>query len=126
MQNFLLMAHLSALAALGFALFLALRVLKYDEGTARMKEIAGAVREGAMAYLRRQYKVSGIFFAVVFVLLLVLVFFKYTVIFVPFAFLTGAFFSAFAGFCGMTMATSSGARTANACRRSLSAGFGRG
>ena len=44
-------------------------------------------------------------------------------IFVPFAFLTGAFFSAFAGFCGMTMATSSGARTANACRRSLNAGL---
>lgn len=123
MQNFLLMVPLSALAALGFALFLALRVLKYDEGTARMREIAGAVREGAMAYLRRQYKVSGIFFAIVFVLLLVLVFFEYTVIFVPFAFLTGAFFSAFAGFCGMTMATASGARTANACRRSLNAGL---
>ena len=44
------------------------------KGTARMKEIAGAVREGAMAYLQRQYKVSGIFFAIVFVLLLVLVF----------------------------------------------------
>ena len=123
MQNFLLMAPLSALAALGFALFLALRVLKYDEGTARMKEIAGAVREGAMAYLQRQYKVSGIFFAIVFVLLLVLAFFEYTVIFVPFAFLTGAFFSAFAGFCGMTMATASGARTANACRTSLNAGL---
>ena len=123
MQNFLLIVPLSALAALGFALFLALRVLKEDEGTARMIEIAGAVREGAMAYLRRQYKVSGIFFAIVFFLLLVLVFFEYTVIFVPFAFLTGAFFSAFAGFCGMTMATSSGARTANACRRSLNAGL---
>lgn len=123
MQNFLLMVPLSALAALGFALFLALRVLKYDEGTARMKEIAGAVREGARAYLQRQYKVSGIFFAIVFVLLLVLVFLEYTVIFVPFAFLTGAFFSAFAGFCGMTMATASGARTANACRISLNAGL---
>src|SRR3989338_5837713 len=116
MQNFLLMVPLSALAALGFALLLALRVLKQDEGSARMKEIAGAVREGAAAYLQRQYRVSGIFFAIVFILLLVLAFFDYTVIFVPFAFLTGAFFSAFAGFCGMTMATASGARTAQACR----------
>lgn len=123
MQNFLLMAPLSALAALGFALLLALRILKQDEGSARMKEIAGAVREGAAAYLQRQYKVSGIFFAVIFVLLLVLAFFGYTVVFVPFAFLTGAFFSAFAGFCGMTMATSSGARTAQACRLSLNAGL---
>ena len=123
MQNFLLMVPLSAVTALGFALFLALRVLKYDEGTARMKEIANAVREGAVAYLQRQYRVSGIFFAIVFVLLLVLAFFEYTVIFVPFAFLTGAFFSAFAGFCGMTMATASGARTANACRTSLNAGL---
>ena len=123
MQNFLLMVPLSALAALGFALLLALRVLKQDEGSARMKEIAGAVREGAAAYLQRQYRVSGIFFAIVFILLLVLAFFDYTVIFVPFAFLTGAFFSAFAGFCGMTMATASGARTAQACRSSLNAGL---
>ncbi len=123
LQNFLLMVPLSAVAALGFALFLALRILKQDEGSARMKEIAGAVREGAVAYLQRQYRVSGIFFAIIFILLLVLAFFDYTVIFVPFAFLTGAFFSAFAGFCGMTMATSSGARTANACRLSLNAGL---
>ena len=117
------MVPFSALAALGFALFLALLVLKQDEGTARMKEIAGAVREGAVAYLQRQYRVSGIFFAVIFLLLLALSFLKYMVIFVPFAFLTGAFFSAFAGFCGMTMATFSGARTANACRTSLNAGL---
>src|SRR3989344_4781626 len=123
MQNFLLMAPLSALAALGFALLLALRILKQDEGTVRMREIAGAVREGAVVYLERQYKVSGIFFAVIFLLLLVLSFLDYMVIFVPFAFLTGAFFSAFAGFCGMMMATSASARTANACRSSLNAGL---
>ncbi len=123
MENFLLMVPASALCALGLALVLALRILKQDEGTARMQEIAAAVREGAVAYLQRQYQVSGIFFAGVFLLLLVLSFLNYMVIFVPFAFLTGAFFSAFAGFCGMTMATSAGARTANACRRSLNAGL---
>ncbi len=122
-QSFLLLAPFSALAALVFALFLALWILKQDEGTERMKEIAGAVREGAVAYLQRQYRVSGIFFAGVFLLLLVLSFLNYMVIFVPFAFLTGAFFSAFAGFCGMTMATASGARAANACRSSLNAGL---
>lgn len=123
MSNFLVFVLLCALTALGFALFLAFRILKNDEGTDRMKEIAAAVREGAGAYLQRQYKVSSIFFAAVFLILLFLALRGYTVIFVPFAFLTGGLFSAFAGYCGMTMATSSSARAANACRFSLNAGL---
>jgi len=123
MSNILLFVFICAVGALGFAIFLALSILKHDEGNDSMKEIASAVREGASAYLQRQYKVSSIFFAVIFLILLVLALNKYLVIFVPFAFLTGGFFSALAGFCGMNIATFSSARTAQACRTSLNAGL---
>ncbi|MBI5149762.1 MAG: sodium-translocating pyrophosphatase [Candidatus Omnitrophica bacterium] len=123
MLNFFILVPAVSIAALAFALSLALRVLRHEEGTARMQEIAAAVREGAGAYIRRQYKVSSVFFAVIFLLLLFLSFRNYMVIFVPFAFLTGGFFSGFAGFCGMKMATFASARTANACRSSLNAGL---
>jgi len=112
-----------SLIALGFSLFLVFKILKHDEGTDKMKEIALAVREGASAYLRRQYKVSASFFAVVFILLLYLSFQGYLVLFVPFAFLTGGLFSGLAGYCGMKIATSSSARTANACRSGLNLGL---
>ncbi len=88
-----------------------------------MKAISAAVREGAAAYLKRQYMAVGIFFAIVFFILLLLSFQGYLVIFVPFAFLTGGLFSGLAGFCGMSIATLSGARTAHACRSSLNAGL---
>ncbi|MFA5089107.1 MAG: sodium/proton-translocating pyrophosphatase, partial [Candidatus Omnitrophota bacterium] len=114
---------LCALVALLFAVFLVLRILKTDEGTDKMKEIAEAVREGAGAYLRRQYLGVSFFFAVVFVILLLLSFGGYLVIFVPFAFLTGGFLSALSGFLGMKIATRSSARTAQACRTSLNGGL---
>lgn len=123
MFDFLKLVPVCSLTALGFALFQALRILKCEEGTDRMKEIAAAVREGASAYLKRQYRVSGVFFAVLFFLLFVLALCGSMGIFVPFAFLTGGLFSGFAGFCGMNMATSASARTTNACRSSLSAGL---
>ena len=112
-----------SICALGFALYQVLQVSRFDEGTEKMKEIANAVREGASAYLKRQYRSVAIFFLAVFLLLLILAFSGYLVIFVPFAFLTGGLFSGLAGFCGMKMATYSSARTANACRRSLNAGL---
>ena len=79
-----------------------------------MKEIAQAVRIGARAYLKRQYLGVSIFFLVVFFILLFLAFKKYLVIFVPFAFLTGGFFSGLSGFIGMSIATQSSNRTAAA------------
>lgn len=88
-----------------------------------MKAIAAAVREGANAYLRRQYRVSGTFFIALFVILFFLSLRGYLIIFVPFAFLTGGLFSALAGFCGMKIATSSSARTTHACRSSLNEGL---
>jgi K(+)-stimulated pyrophosphate-energized sodium pump len=106
-----------------FAFLLTLRILKKDEGTDQMKQIAAAVREGAAVYLRRQYKVSGAFFAVIFLILLYMALRGHMGIFVPFAFLTGGFFSGFAGFCGMKASTHSGARTAHACRVSLNDGL---
>jgi len=112
-------APVGSILALLFALFLVLKVRKEDEGTQRMQEIAEAVREGASAYLKRQYTVVALFFLVAFGILLVLALNKLQPIFVPFAFITGGFFSGLSGFIGMSVATRASARTANAARRSL-------
>ena len=123
-MNYLIyLAPVGALAALIFAVILALRVRKQDEGTDEMKRISGAIRKGANAYLARQYKGVAIFFAVVFVVLLVLYFVGLMSIFIPFAFVTGGIFSALAGFIGMKIATASNARTANAARKSINTGL---
>ena len=119
----LLLAPVGSILALGFAFYLAVSILRRDEGTDKMKEIAEAVRVGSKAYLKRQYLAVGIFFAVVFSILLLLALNNYLVIFVPFAFLTGGFFSGLSGFIGMTIATRSSARTANAARTSLNSGL---
>ncbi len=123
MQALFFIAPISSLIALIFSGVLSFKILKKDEGTDRMKEIAQAVREGAQAYMRRQYSVVGIFFIVVFFILLYLAFRGYLVMFVPFAFITGGFFSGLSGYIGMNIATSASARTANACRESLNGGL---
>ena len=99
-------------------------MMKADEGTPRMKEIALYVRKGAMAYLKQQYKVV----LIVFIVLAALFSFMAYVLhvqnpWVPFAFLTGGFFSGLAGFFGMKTATYASARTANAARQSLDGGL---
>jgi len=114
-----LFAMTSALIAIAFTGILARRILKKKEGTPEMIEIAQAVRIGARAYLIRQYKGVGIFFSIVFVLLLILTKFGYMNFFIPFAFLGGGFFSALSGYIGMTIATNSSARTTNAAKNSL-------
>ena len=88
-----------------------------------MKQIAQFVREGAMAYLKQQYKIVIIVFAVLAVLFAVLAYFGVQNPWVPFAFLTGGLFSGLAGFIGMKTATYASARTANAARRSLNSGL---
>jgi K(+)-stimulated pyrophosphate-energized sodium pump len=123
MSVLFLLAPLSSLLALVFSFYLGRRILKIDEGTDKMKEIAQAVREGAQAYIKRQYSVVGAFFVLVFFLLLYLAFRGYLVMFVPFAFITGGFFSALSGYIGMRMATSASSRTANAARTSLNGGL---
>ena len=110
---------IGSLFALAFAWYLVRNILRKSEGTPDMVEIAEAVRIGSRAYLKRQYKGVGIFFAVVFVVLLMLSQFGYLPIFVPFAFITGGFFSALSGYIGMSVATRSSARTAFAAKSSL-------
>ncbi len=121
--DFLILAPAGSIFALGFAFYLAMSVLKMDQGSDRMKEIAAAVRVGAQAYLKRQYLGVTIFFAAVFCILLALALKGYLVIFVPFAFLTGGFFSGLSGFIGMTIATQASNRTAAAAMKSLNSGL---
>ncbi|MFC1675319.1 sodium-translocating pyrophosphatase [Candidatus Omnitrophota bacterium] len=121
--NLLWMAPVGSILALSFAVYFTLFILRQSEGTDKMKEIAQAVRVGAKAYIRRQYLVVSLFFAVVFLILLFMVSKGYLVIFVPFAFLTGGFFSGLAGFIGMTVATQSSDRTAAAAMKSLNSGL---
>ncbi len=114
----------ASVIALAFAWAFYRLMKREDEGTPRMREIAAHVRMGAMAYLRQQYKVVGLVFVVL------ALFFAYLAYgagvqneWVPFAFLTGGFFSGLAGYFGMKTATYASARTANAARQSLDRGL---
>jgi len=113
-----------AILALVMAFYFYRSVMEESEGTKEMAEIAAAVREGAYAYLRQQYKVVAIFFVLVSALLAIMAFGLHVQHrLVPFAFLTGGFFSGLAGFIGMKTATSASARTANAAKNSLNQGL---
>ena len=114
---------ISALMALLFAWIFYRGMKSQEEGTDRMKEIALYVREGAMAYLRRQYSVVGKVFIILVVLLTILAYFKIQNPFVPVAFLTGGFFSGLCGFLGMKTATFASNRTAWAASKSLNKGL---
>ena len=114
----------ASVVSLGMALYFFLQMKNADEGTDRMKEIAEHVRKGAMAYLKQQYKVVTIVFVVLAVIFAIMAYgFQLQNPWVPFAFLTGGFFSGLAGFFGMKTATYASARTANAARQSLDAGL---
>ena len=114
----------AAVLALLFAWIFFRQMMRESEGTVTMKEIAQYVREGAMAYLKQQYKVVVIVFIVLAALFAVLAYgFGVQNPWVPFAFLTGGFFSGLAGFVGMKTATYASARTANATMRSLNSGL---
>lgn len=114
---------ISSLAALFFAWWFYRSMMQTSEGTDRMKEIALYVREGAMAYLRRQYSVVGKVFILLVILLLVLAFMGVQNPFVPIAFLTGGFFSGLCGYLGMKTATNASARTAHGASQSLNKGL---
>ena len=124
MNTIFCIVPLAALLALLFAWIFFRQMYRESEGTPTMKEIARYVREGAMAYLRQQYKVVVIVFVVLAIFFAILAYgFGIQNPWVPFAFLTGGFFSGLAGFIGMKTATYASARTANATSRSLNAGL---
>lgn len=114
MEMLLKLVPLFGVLALLFAAYLAAKVNKQEMGTDRMKEIAGAISEGAQAFLKAEYKILVIFIAVVFVLIGLGLKSWVTAI----AFVGGALFSIIAGYCGMTVATKANVRTANAAKES--------
>ena len=115
---------LASVCALAMAWYFFRSMMKEEEGTARMAEIALYVRRGAMAYLKQQYRVVLVVFLVLAILFAVMAYgFNAQNPWVPFAFLTGGFFSGLAGFFGMKTATYASARTANAARHSLDRGL---
>lgn len=115
---------LASLCALIMAWYFFKSMMKESEGTERMKEIAGFVRAGAMAYLKQQYKVVSIIFIII---CIIFAFMSYVLNvqnpWVPFAFLTGGIFSGLCGFFGMKTATYASARTANAVGKGLNRGL---
>ncbi len=114
----------ASVLALIFAWYFFRTMMKESEGTDTMKRIASHVRKGAMAYIRQQYKVVGIFFIVLTIVFSILAYgLNLQNEWVPFAFLTGGFFSGLAGFLGMKTATFASARTANAAQKSLNRGL---
>jgi len=114
---------LAALLALLFAWIFYRNMKAQDEGTDRMREIALYVREGAMAYIKRQYTVVGRVFAILVVILTILAYLGVQNPFVPIAFLTGGFFSGLCGYLGMKTATFASNRTAWAASKSLNKGL---
>ena len=118
-----LLTLFGSILALAFAASRAARVLKFPQGNERMQKISSSIHHGAMAYLRRQYRILICFFAGMFVILFAMAAFGYLTWFVPFAFITGGFFSGLSGFVGMQIATRANARTAAACQQGLNKGL---
>ena len=124
MEKYLvLFTFIGSLLALCFAFIMAKKVLKEDKGTEKMAKISGSIKQGANAYLKRQYRVVFFFFAGMFVILCIMAALGFLTWFVPFAFITGGFFSGLSGFVGMKIATNANCRTANACMQGLNRGL---
>ena len=114
MNNYMYLVPGAAVIALLFAAYLAAKVSRQDAGTERMKEIAGAIADGARAFLTAEYKILIVFVVVLFVLIGLGVGNWVTAV----CFVVGALFSTIAGYCGMTVATKANVRTANAAKES--------
>ena len=123
MQSLWYIAPAGAIIALVVAYIFHHLMTKADPGNDRMQEIAGYVRQGAMAYLLRQYKIVGLVFLALFIIFAVLAYFGIQNPFVPIAFLTGGFFSGLCGYIGMRTATAASSRTAQGASQSLNRGL---
>ena len=120
MSNIFWFVPITSIIALMFAFYFFKQMMKTSEGNERMITIASHVRKGAMAYLKQQYKIVGIFFIIMTVIFSIMAYgMNLQNPWVPFAFLTGGFFSGLAGFFGMKTATYASARTTNAAISSL-------
>ena len=122
-SNFFWIVPSASILALIFAYIFFKQVMRESEGNEKMIKIASHVRKGAMAYLKQQYKVVGLVFIILTILFTIMAIFKVQNGWVPFAFLTGGFFSGLAGFFGMKTATYASARTTNAAQKSLNDGL---
>ncbi len=122
-MNLFYLVPLASIAALFFAYYFFRSMMKESEGTSQMMKIAQHVRDGAMSYLKQQYKVVTIVFIIMALVFALMAYFGLQNNWVPFAFLSGGFFSGLAGFFGMKTATYASARTANAARHSLNKGL---
>ena len=122
-NNLFWLVPIASLVALGFVALFFRQMMKESEGTETMAKIALYVRQGAMSYLKQQYRVVIIVFAVLAIIFAVMAAFGLQNRWVPFAFLTGGFFSGLAGFFGMKTATYASGRTANAARKGLNEGL---
>ena len=122
-MDLMLLTPIGAVLALGFVVFNILKVRSYPEGTAEVRSIASKIRHGANAFIKRQYTIVACFFAVMLVVLCAMAFFGFLTWFVPFAFVTGGFFSGLSGLVGMKVATIANSRTATASQDSLNKGL---
>ena len=118
-----LLTLFGSVVALVFAATRAQKVLRFPQGNDQMKKISASIHQGAMAYLSRQYRILIAFFVGMFVILTVMAAAGLLTWFVPFAFITGGFFSGLSGFVGMQIATRANARTASACQEGLNRGL---
>ena len=118
-MNLVFLVLLGSILGLLFSIYQGMLVIKADEGEEKVRNIAAKIRKGANAYLKRQYKGVAIFFAFMFLILLIMSFFEYVSVFVPFSFVFGGFLSGLSGFIGMKVATNANSRTTTAAKKSL-------
>ena len=118
-MNLIFSVLLVSILGLLFSFYQGNIVMKSDEGEEKVKSISAKIRKGANAYLKRQYKGVAIFFILMFVIFLIMSFFGYVSIFVPFSFIVGGFLSGLSGFIGMKVATNANSRTTTAAKKSL-------
>jgi K(+)-stimulated pyrophosphate-energized sodium pump len=118
-MSFVYTAGLVAVLTLGYVGYLVARLRGFDEGEERIRQLSSYIREGAEAFLRRQYLVVSVFLLALFVILLLMSFGGLLSPWAPWAFLTAGAFSGLAGYLGMKIATASNGRTTAAAKQSL-------